>query len=127
MIALVQLHADSQSVLTALAVETLTWLGLRSAASPILYGGLGWVGVAYTLQVVAQRHARPSHAAIILSLEAVFSAVAGWIILGEVLSRRALLGCALMLLGMLIAQVGPMLPSLRPRKIPLTTPVPGRD
>ncbi|MGD8389598.1 MAG: EamA family transporter, partial [Desulfobacteraceae bacterium] len=62
-------------------------------------------GVAYTLQVVAQRHAPPVHAAVILSLEAVFAAVAGWILLGEVLDLRDIVGCGLMLAGMLTAQL----------------------
>lgn len=79
-----------------------------SAAAPILYGGIMSVGVAYTLQVVAQRHARASHAAIILSLEAVFAALGGWIVLDEVLSPRAMTGCALMFCGMLISQLWKM-------------------
>jgi drug/metabolite transporter (DMT)-like permease len=76
-----------------------------SATVPILYGGVLSVGVAYTLQVVAQKKARPAHAAIILSLEAVFAAIGGWIILGEILSPRAIAGCILMFCGMLISQL----------------------
>ena len=75
------------------------------AAGPILYGGVLSVGVAYTLQVVAQRNAHPAHAAILLSLEAVFAAIGGWIILGEQLTTRGLTGCGLMLAGMLISQL----------------------
>ena len=89
------------------AVESITLAGLTGAAVPILYGGLMSVGVAYTLQVVAQRDANPAHAAIILSLEAVFAAVAGYFVLGKVLAARALLGCALMLGGMLLSQLKP--------------------
>ena len=63
------------------------------------------VGIAYTLQVVAQRHAPPVHAAVILSLESVFAAIAGWILLGEVLPLRGFVGCGLMLAGMLTAQL----------------------
>lgn len=85
--------------------ETITLHGLLKASIPILYGGVLSVGVAYTLQVVAQRDAPPAHAAIILSLESVFAALAGWFILGEVLSPRGLLGCGLMLSGMLVAQL----------------------
>jgi drug/metabolite transporter (DMT)-like permease len=85
--------------------ETMTMDGLLGATIPILYGGVMSVGVAYTLQVVGQRVAPPTHAAIILSLEAVFAALAGWIILGEVLSARGLLGCGLMLAGMIVAQI----------------------
>lgn len=93
------------SLLTASLFENVTAEGLRGAAIPILYGGLLSVGVAYTLQVVAQRHAPPVHAAVILSLEAVFAAVSGWILLGEVLDLRAFVGCGLMLTGMLTAQL----------------------
>lgn len=89
------------------ALEPVTLAGLSGAAIPILYGGLMSVGVAYTLQVVAQRDADPAHAAIILSLEAVFAAVAGYFVLGELLTVRALLGCGLMLGGMLLSQLKP--------------------
>lgn len=92
------------SLITAGALETIALEGLRMAAVPIFYGGVCSVGVAYTLQVVAQRKARPTHAAIILSLEAAFAALSGWIILGETLSLRGLAGCALMLAGMLLSQ-----------------------
>jgi drug/metabolite transporter (DMT)-like permease len=95
------------SLIGAVATEEITLAGLRSAALPIAYGGLMSVGVAYTLQVVAQRDAQPAHAAIILSLEAVFAAVGGWLLLGELLSLRALIGCGLMLVGMVISQLRP--------------------
>lgn len=87
--------------------EDITLSGLRGGLIPILYGGLMSVGVAYTLQVVAQRDARPAPAAIILSLEAVFAAVAGWMLLGEILTIQALIGCALMLCGMIWSQARP--------------------
>jgi len=91
----------------AVFVEPITWTGISGAGIPILYGGLMSVGVAYTLQVVAQRDADPAHAAIILSLEAVFAAVAGYFLLGELLTLRALIGCGLMLSGMLLSQLKP--------------------
>jgi drug/metabolite transporter (DMT)-like permease len=93
------------SLITAAALETTTFQGLTGAALPILYGGLLSVGVAYTLQVVAQRDARPAHAAIILSLESVFAALGGWLLLGELLSVRGLTGCGLMMAGMLLSQL----------------------
>ncbi len=91
----------------ALISEEITLEGILGGTWPILYGGLMSVGVAYTLQVVAQHDAKPAHAAIILSLEAVFAAIAGWFILGEVLGLRALVGCGLMLAGMLLSQLRP--------------------
>jgi len=63
------------------------------------------VGIAYTLQVVGQKHAPSSHAAILMSLEAVFAAVGGWLLLGERLTSRQYLGCTLMLTGMLVSQL----------------------
>jgi drug/metabolite transporter (DMT)-like permease len=93
------------SLMTALVVETANVAAIAAAALPIIYGGALSVGVAYTLQVVAQRHAHPAHAAILLSLEAVFAAVGGWLILGEVMSGRGIVGCSLMFTGMLMSQL----------------------
>lgn len=93
------------SLITALIVEDITLSSIFLAAIPILYGGLISVGIAYTLQVVAQRDAHPAHAAILLSLEAVFAAIGGWLILGEIISARGLFGCGLMLSGMLLSQL----------------------
>jgi len=93
------------SLLIAAVIETTTVQAIADAAVPILYGGLCSVGIGYTLQVVAQRRAHPAHAAILLSLEAVFAAVGGWWLLSEVLSARGLTGCGLMLGGMLLSQL----------------------
>ncbi len=93
------------SLVIGLFVEELTWTAVKGAAVPLLYGGLLSVGVGFTLQVVAQRKAPPSHAAIIMSLETVFAVIAGVIILGEALSARGWAGCALMLTGMLASQL----------------------
>lgn len=89
----------------ALLTETTTAVALRAALVPILYAGFMSVGAGYTLQVIAQGHARPTDAAIILSLEAVFAVIGGWLLLGEELPARALFGCALMLAGILISQM----------------------
>ncbi|MGC8490806.1 MAG: DMT family transporter [Syntrophobacteraceae bacterium] len=93
------------SLLTALAIETFSLPAIIAATIPILYGGGVSVGIAYTLQVVAQRHAPAAHAAILLSLETAFAALGGWLLLQETLSARALLGCTLMLAGMLCSQL----------------------
>lgn len=93
------------SLVVGLIFEPISRAGLVGALPAIAYSGLMSVGVAYTLQALAQRHAPPTHAAIILSLEAAFAALSGWIFLGEVLTTRALIGCALMLAGMLAAQI----------------------
>ncbi len=85
---------------------------IRAAAVPILYGGLLSVGVGFTLQILGQRRAPPAHAALLLSMEAVFAALGGWWLLGERLGARGLAGCALMFAGMLCAQL-PLLRRLR--------------
>jgi drug/metabolite transporter (DMT)-like permease len=93
------------SLITALISENITISGISSALIPILYGGLLSVGVAYTLQVIAQKNAKPSHAAIILSMESVFGAIGGALLLGEIMSVRGYIGCALILGGILISQI----------------------
>ncbi|KPU42313.1 putative inner membrane transporter yiJE [Oxobacter pfennigii] len=89
----------------ALLFEDITIEGIVGAGVPILYGGICSVGIAYTLQVMGQKHAEPSHAAIILSMETVFASLGGFIILNENLGARGYMGCALMLLGMLLSQM----------------------
>lgn len=93
------------STLVAAATEEVSVAGLGQALVPILYGGLGSVGIAYTLQVVAQKNAKPSHAAIILSMETVFAAVGGALLLNENLGARGYLGCILMFAGMMVTQL----------------------
>lgn len=93
------------SLAVAFGFEKISAAAIYRAAIPILYGGICSVGVAYTLQVIGQRHAKPSHAAIILSLEAVFASLGGFLILHEDLGLRGYLGCALMLAGMLFSQL----------------------
>ncbi|MCP5161523.1 MAG: DMT family transporter [Hahellaceae bacterium] len=93
------------SGLVALLTESNTLSGLTQASWAIFYAGLMSVGIAYTLQVVAQRNAHPAHAALIMSLEAVFAAIGGWLFLSEMLSTRGLIGCGLMLTGCVLAQV----------------------
>lgn len=93
------------SGITALLFEPISLTGIMDGVGPILYGSFLSVGLAYTLQVVAQRTANPSHAVIILSLEGVFAALGGWLVLQEVLAARDLVGSALILGGMLVSQI----------------------
>jgi len=99
------LTAGLISLVIAFAIETVKLSSIWQAAIPILYGGLFSVGIAFTLQVVVQKTAHPAHAAIIMSLETVFAAFGGWLLLDEHLSSRALFGCVLMLCGMIFAQL----------------------
>jgi drug/metabolite transporter (DMT)-like permease len=108
MLALVQFVTCGLACLVVgLAIEPVSLVVIERAAPTILYGGALSVGIAYTIQVVAQKHATPSHAAVIFSMEGVFAALAGWLVLGETLSARALFGCTLMLAGLIVCQVMP--------------------
>lgn len=93
------------SLIAAFFMETTNLDALGQALIPILYGGICSVGIAYTLQVVGQKNAQPSHAAIILSMETVFAAIGGWLILNEKLGFQETLGCVIMLAGMLLSQL----------------------
>jgi drug/metabolite transporter (DMT)-like permease len=93
------------SLLAALALERRTWDGILLAGPAIVFTGVLSTALGYTTQVIAQRHTPPTHAAIILSTEAVFAAFFGWLLLGERLTPQQLVGCGLMLAGMVVAQV----------------------
>lgn len=94
------------SMVVSLFTEQTALPGAVDAIPAILYGGVMSVGIAYTLQIVGQKHAHPAHASIILSLEGVFAVIGGTILLDEALSVRGWTGCALMLAGMLLSQLG---------------------
>ena len=94
------------SLAFGLGLESRTLVKLVDVWWAIAYTGVFSVGLGYTLQMLGQRHAPPADASVILSLEAVFAALVGWLMLGETLTAWQLLGCGLMLAGMLLAQVG---------------------
>jgi len=93
------------SFLLAVNLETIVLENIFAAKMPLFVTGVLSVGVAYTLQTVAQKDAHPAHAAILLSLESVFAVLGGWLFLNEMLSLKGFLGCLLMLTGMLISQL----------------------
>lgn len=78
---------------------------LFQAYSPILYAGVMSSGVAYTLQIIGQKYTSPVMATLIMSLESVFAALSGWILLGEILSVKELIGCIFVFAGIIIAQL----------------------
>lgn len=78
---------------------------ILAAWKPILYAGVMSCGVGYTLQIVGQRGMNPTVASLIMSLESVISVLAGFVLLGEVLSRRELFGCVLMFAAIILAQL----------------------
>lgn len=100
------------SALLALIFERPSLDGILSAAPQILYLGIMSSGVAYTLQIVGQKFAEPSVASLSMSLESVFAALGGWLISGNILSAREILGCALVFAAIVVAQ----LPEILQRK-----------
>lgn len=78
---------------------------ILAAWKPLLYAGVLSSGAAYTLQIIAQKNTDPTVASLLLSLESVFSVIAGWIILGERLSGREMFGCVLVFAAVVLAQL----------------------
>lgn len=99
------LVAGILSGIPALLFENPTLSGLLAAKIPILYAGIMSCGVAYTLQIVGQKNMNPTIASLILSLESCISVIAGWLILGQNLSGREILGCVLMFIAIILAQL----------------------
>ena len=93
----------------SLLIETPTFNAFIEAGPSILFAGLISGAVAYTLQIIAQGHTPPAEAALILSLESVFAALAGAIVLGERLTPIGVLGCALILAGAVAVEAAPAL------------------
>ena len=101
------LVAGALSLAVALGRETITLDGLQQAWGAIAWGGVLSIGVAYTLQVIAQRDAVASHAAVIYSSEGLFSALGGWVVLNEQLGLRGWLGALLICAAMVLVQWQP--------------------
>ena len=89
----------------ALIFEQPSLSSILDAWAPILYAGMLSSGVGYTLQIVAQKNYDPTVASLIMSLESVFSVLAGWVILGQSLTPRELFGCALMFGAIILVQL----------------------
>ncbi len=86
-------------------IEQPNMANIMSCATSILYSGIMSCGVAYTLQIVGQKYSEPTSASIIMSLESVFAAISGWIILSEAMSFTQMLGSALMFLAIVLVQL----------------------
>ena len=89
----------------AFVLEQPRLSSLAAAWAPILYAGILSCGVAYTLQIVAQKNYDPTIASLILSLESVFSVLAGWVILHQSLSPREIFGCVLVFIAIILVQL----------------------
>ena len=93
------------SLTVALITETNTLEAVISSIPSLLYTGIMSSGIAYTLQTVGQKYAKPATASVILSTESLFGALAGFVFLNEVMRGRELLGCGLMMTAVIIAQL----------------------
>ncbi len=83
---------------------------IREAWLPIAYAGVMSCGVAYTLQIVGQKGLNPTVASLLMSMESCISVLAGWLLLGQALSHREIMGCVLMFAAIILAQVPVKLP-----------------
>ena len=93
------------SWLIAIFEDPIDIAAFKGAFIPALYLGVMSIAIAFTLQIIGQRKADPTHASIIFAMEAVVGVVAGWLILNEQLTQRELIGCLMMFCGVLVSQV----------------------
>ena len=85
--------------------ESPDWASIRSCWLPIVYAGVFSGGVAYTFQIIGERDVQPALASLLMSLESVFAALFGWILIGQGLSGKELIGCAIMFAAILLSQL----------------------
>ena len=93
------------STVLMIAIEKPSLQSILAAAVPILYAGIMSSGIAYTLQIIGQKGLNPTVASLAMCLESVFSAIGGWVLLGQTLTGREITGCVLMFLSIVISQV----------------------
>ena len=85
--------------------ETPTWEAVNSCWGALLYAGILSSGIAFTLQIVGQKHVEPSTASLLMSLESVFAVLSGWIVLGDVLNVWESIGCVLIFIAIMLSQI----------------------
>ena len=78
---------------------------IKAAIVPMLYSGVMSSGIAYTLQIIGQKHTKPAVASLLMCLESVFAVLAGWVILQEALSARELIGCVVMFVAIILTNL----------------------
>ena len=99
--------AGALCVIPAVILEHPTLASLKAALIPILYTGLISSAVGYTLQIIGQKNVPPALASLLMSLESVFAVLAGWVLLNQYLSVPEMIGCALMFVAIILAQINP--------------------
>ncbi len=97
--------AGTVSLVMALIFESISLQNIMGALVPLLYTGVLSSGVAFTLQIVGQKYTAPTVASLIMSFEAVFAALAGWILLGEIMTQREVFGALLLFVAIILAQL----------------------
>ncbi len=103
------------SLICMVIFENPQWEQISAAAFPLLYAGILSCGVAYTLQIVGQKHTDPTVASILMSLESVFAVLSGWLILDETMTPKETIGCFVMFAAIVLAQL-PLTQWIRARK-----------
>ena len=91
-------------VVLAFLIENPNFIDVKNGAFELIYTGILSIGLGFTLQTIAQKHLPPTNVAIILSMESVFASIAAFIILGQILKTNSLIGCTLILLGVIISE-----------------------
>lgn len=87
------------------AIDKPDWSLVLSCWLPILYAGAMSCGIAYTLQIIGQKYTEPTVASLLMSLESVFAALAGWLVLNEMLSPKEVVGCLLAFIAIILVQL----------------------
>lgn len=105
------------SLFGMLLTESFSVSILPEILLPLLYCGVMSSGVGYTLQIIGQKYADPALASIAMSMESVFSALGGWLLLGQVLKGRELVGCALVFAAVIMTQIPQLLSEKKPSAI----------
>ena len=87
------------------SIENPTWSGINASWLPLIHVGVFSMGIAYSLQIVGQKHSKPSTASLIMSMESVFAVLFSWLIVREQLSTWEAVGCILVFVAVILSQL----------------------
>lgn len=104
------------AVFTVIDGSIPTWEQIGEAIIPILYTGVMSSGVGYTLQIIAQKDTEPAIASLLMSLESVFAALAGWVLLKQTFSLKELVGCVIMFAAIVLAQLPELIGAIKKKE-----------